>query len=602
VRYLTVSGPVRRVLSVYLIPYILVILSVAGALHPIWLRQFPTLNLYRGDLFFSGERAHRGLLEFTGQEEVPRAGLGGFQPSVDWMADAFRAMGLQVSLEQFEAFVPVDGVNTALFTNPMQLTHQLVRGTNVVAISPGSSPVTVLLLAHRDPSGRDPYGLGNNAGGNAALLELARVLSTGDHFYTYLFVSTDATELGMEGAEYLLRSHPDLSLRVAVSLDGLGLTPDHTIALYNYGTNRQPSPLWTVALAQDVLELQGLTSVGLNLQPDEAGQASGPLDLLASLINQRGLGVRSSAGGEALLNRGDPTLGVSMVALETGMARAAATAQTGSEQASAFGQVDPDALKLAGQFIEQYVRSLDLNQFDSALLSRLYVVFEGQYLPEENIATFGALIQTAFVLLALLPFFEPMVEGRKFANFFERELPWLGRIILVSALAGLVWQLPRIAFFRVFPAGVYLLLTIAIVLIGGVIIVRQRRQYLMLWRYASTVAHQRRVLVMMLLLIYLGFTSLFSPFTAGAMLFVPFLVWAAVRFSQPITYRIWLAIFALWTAIHAAFSVLVLYAMISRIPPWGMPAMATWMLCSLLWLMVLVYVFSTPPVGIVERK
>ena len=321
----------------------------------------------------------------------------------------------------------------------------------------------------------------------------------------------------------------------------------------------------------------------------------------ASLIEQRGLGLNSSADGEAFLNNGDATLGVSMVALNTTPDQAA-SASTGESSRGSVWQINPAALRLAGQFVEQYVRSLDLNQFDSALLSRLYVVFEGRYLPEENIKLFGALIQAAFVLLALLPFFEPPVEGRKFANFFERELPWLGRIMGVAALAGLVWQLPRLAMFRILPAGIYLLLTVAIVLIGGMQIVQKRCQYLMLWRFGSTMSHQRRMLVLLLLMIYMGFMTLFSPFTAGAMLFVPFLLWAAVRFSQPRSYQVWLAIFGAWTVLHVASSVLVLYAIISRIPPWSFTALVTWMLCALLWLVVLVYVFSTPPLGLVERK
>ena len=606
-RYLTVSGPVRRVLSVYLLPYLLVLLSVAGALHPIWLREFPRLNIYKGDLFFSGERAAQALRQLASSPAERPLGGGEGQPSAEWMAEAFRGLGLQTSLESFEAFVPTGGVDRDLLLAPMQETHQNIRGTNVLALSPGSSPVTVLLLAHRDMIGGDALGLGDNTGGNAALLELARVLTTADHFYTYLFVSTDATELGMEGAQVLIRSHPDLSLRMAVSLDGLGDPAANSIALYNFGANRRSAPLWTVALARDILAAQGLASAGLSAVQTAPGTSaqSGPLDLLASLINQRGLGVGigSSASGEVFTNRGDATLGVSTVNLNTtGAARTAAPDSTASPAPDAIEQIDPAALRMAGQFIEHYVRSLDLNQFDSIMLSRLYVVFEGQYLPEENVNAFGALIQTAFVLLALLPFFEPPVEGRKFANFFERELPWLAKIGAVALLAGLVWQLPRLQIFRIFPAGIYLLLTIGVVLIGGVILIRQRRRYLMLWRFASTVSHQRRMLVMLLLLIYLGFSSLFSPFTAGAMLFVPFMVWAAVRFTQPRARQIWLGIFAAWTVLHAASSVLVLYAIISRTPPWSPPALATWVLCAALWLVVLVYVFSSPPLGVIERK
>jgi hypothetical protein len=247
--------------------------------------------------------------------------------------------------------------------------------------------------------------------------------------------------------------------------------------------------------------------------------------------------------------------------------------------------------------VEQYVRSLELNNFDGLLKGRLYVLWLGRYLPACSVLAFTGLLLSAFALLVILPFVAPLVEPRTFLTQVRRDLPWVGKITLIALAAGLVWQLPRLSIFRLLPPIVFLAFSALLVIAGGVWVLRGRLDGLRLWHFEPTVANQRRFLALLLFGFFLAYSLLFSPFTAAAMLFLPFLVWSVAQFRSVPIKRLYLAVFGLWTVLHALFSVLILYTAANRVPPWGPVGMATCFLNAGLWLAVLVFVFSTPPLG-----
>src|SRR3989440_2069183 len=75
-----------------------------------------------------------------------------------WFQQQLDAYGFQTHADRFEATIPGRG---------------RVRLTNLSTIAPGSSPDTIVVMAHRDNAGIGP-GANDNASGTAALIELAR--------------------------------------------------------------------------------------------------------------------------------------------------------------------------------------------------------------------------------------------------------------------------------------------------------------------------------------------------------------------------------------------------------------------------------------------
>jgi hypothetical protein len=598
---------IRRVRPVYFLPYLLAVLSVLVALNPAWLQDFPKLKLYEGQLSFSGQQAifYTRILAERFPDRLPGTETG--QLSAGWMAEEFRAMGLETSLETFDSFVPQKIWDGGLLLDPIAKSHQSYSGTNVIAFSRGQTPVTVVILAHRDEIVSNGPQVDYSASDSATLLELARVLTQEPHYYSYLFVSTDGETIGQQGSSFLVRNHPGLSPRLVISLNDMGYASANTVGLANYGNSRSSTPLWTVVLAHEILAAQNLAGnviYGGRAGPDEDLARSDSWTLLRLLFDQRGPGLLTSATTDAFLDRGDPVLGVSSIELipVTSAAAPDSLSNAGKHTHSNLDQMSPASLEMSGRYIEQYVRSLEYNQFDDSLLSRLYIVWRGRYLPPGSVQAFAALLHIAFALSVVLPFIDPPVEWRKFANFVEREAPSLGGIIALSLSVGLLWQLPRLQLFQNLPIIFYLLMTVNLVMFGGVRLLRMRQHSMMLRHFAPTVAHQRRLLGVLMLAFYLSYSALFSPFTAALMLLVPFLLWSVARFQVHRIRNIWMSVFYLWTAFHLVLSTLALYNVVSRFPPWAVPALFAWALNTGLWLVVLIFVFSHPPLGVVARK
>jgi hypothetical protein len=145
-------------------------------------------------------------------DRVP--GSPGAREATDWLAERFRDVGLRPERDAFSA--EVTGLGD-------------VGLVNLLAVAPGRSPKTIVVLAHRDNSGRSP-GANDNASGTAALLELARGVEVTQPAHTLVFLSTDAGSFGGAGAarfaerpEILRRTvGAGASIVAVVNLDTLG--------------------------------------------------------------------------------------------------------------------------------------------------------------------------------------------------------------------------------------------------------------------------------------------------------------------------------------------------------------------------------------------
>jgi Peptidase family M28 len=175
-------------------------------------------------------------------DRVP--GSAGAAAATNWVAERFRDVGRKAERETFTADLPDLGQ---------------VELTNLIAIAPGRSPETIVVMAHRDNAGDSP-GANDNASGTGALLELARDAQGVPAAHTLVFLSTDGGAHGGAGAARFA-THPDLldqvvgngaSIVAVINLDAVaGSAPARL--LFAGESARSPAPA-LVATAVERIE------------------------------------------------------------------------------------------------------------------------------------------------------------------------------------------------------------------------------------------------------------------------------------------------------------------------------------------------------------
>jgi Peptidase family M28 len=137
-------------------------------------------------------------------------GSEGSRRAAAWLKEQLEPYGMSVREDRFEESIPGLG------------RRELV---NLVAVSPGRSNQTIVVMAHRDNAGTGP-GANDNASGTAALIELARSYApttsgagggrTIGTTNTLVFLSTDGGAFGGLGAAHFARESPYRKRTVAV--------------------------------------------------------------------------------------------------------------------------------------------------------------------------------------------------------------------------------------------------------------------------------------------------------------------------------------------------------------------------------------------------
>ena len=183
--------------------------------------------------------------------------------AVDWLVSRFGEIdGLVVREEVFEA----DGVSGLV---------------NVIADLPGNDPSApwVVISAHIDTTGKaddgydpatDPApGADDDASGIAAMLEIARVLSTTRHQSTLRFIAFNAEEEGLLGSFFHTEQLNGLPIRLVLNLDPIGYNPGDTYTLWITYDARWPDD----AMALETLAPQ--VAETLTVTPNDAALLGG---------------------------------------------------------------------------------------------------------------------------------------------------------------------------------------------------------------------------------------------------------------------------------------------------------------------------------------
>ena len=236
--------------------------------------------------------------DLAGRWPTREAGTAADEAAGRWVADALRSLGYHVERERFTAALPGRG---------------RVPLVNLLALRPGRSPKTIVVMAHRDT--RAGPGRLDAASGTATVLELARAyapVSTPAATslpYTLAFLSTDGAAPGGLGAAYFAAHAPKMRDVIAVVNVGdvAGTAPPRLVLTGD--TPRSPNPSFVetirsqlaaqtgrepgrVALLEQLVDLgfpfsrfeqapfvsRGVPAVTITTAPDrpDAGRPAGP--------------------------------------------------------------------------------------------------------------------------------------------------------------------------------------------------------------------------------------------------------------------------------------------------------------------------------------
>ena len=166
---------------------------------------------------FDGETATQLARDLATSHPDRSPGSEGSRQATAWLKEQLEPYGMSVREDRFEATIPDLG------------SRELV---NLVAVSPGRSNRTIVIMAHRDNAGTGP-GANDNASGTGALVELARSYApttsgTADArslgtTNTLVFLSTDGGAFGGLGAAHFASESPYRKRTLAVvNLSALG--------------------------------------------------------------------------------------------------------------------------------------------------------------------------------------------------------------------------------------------------------------------------------------------------------------------------------------------------------------------------------------------
>lgn len=542
----------KKILA-FLTVYAIIIISVPLFFNDLWLKDFPTLKTYEGELKFSGERAYKNI-EFIGIN-FPKRNIGSENAgnSANWVSHEFEQLGLDTYKEEFtcrsiEKLYKVamdDGTNETIdsvsFT--MNGLFTKTKGINVIGVSKGKSKEIIILGAHRDTIGT-LEGAQDNASGTASMLELARVLTKEDHYYTYMFISFDGEEIGLKGSEAFVKKNSLKDVKLAMILDCVGYKDADTVGLYQFASAKGASPLWTTVLANNILRESGRKTYYLDNEDGFGGTDIGIIPpLMAKMISLRVSGEVNTDSGP-FVDRNIPAVG--FIAVNSDKRVDPEDVYHTTEDT--ISKVSKDALEFIGKMSEQYIKSIELNDFSWELKSNLYIVKENKYLDFKIIVAFSILAIIFVILLWFISFKDAYKNRRALFAFVRKEIPWFIAIVGLSAFYGFMLQVLRFDFADNLNIIFLLLLWFGFSFLGLVAIVTVR--FILLKgkkdNYHEITKFQGILLNSLYFVVFIATTICFNIFVAIILVGTPILVMARVGYRNIISRFVWAIVLLVW--------------------------------------------------------
>jgi hypothetical protein len=173
-------------------------------------------------------------------------GAPGARNAAAYVAARFRALGLTVTTQGF----------------PITIRGAQLAGRNVIGRSAGSEPGMIVLVAHYDGQPTSDQSAGDNASGVGVLLELARNLELRGHRHPIMYVATDASEWGMQGARVLASSLDPSNVVAVIAFDHVENGTGKAIRILGEGQNDDDyAPMWLRRGAAGAFAAEGVRTI-----------------------------------------------------------------------------------------------------------------------------------------------------------------------------------------------------------------------------------------------------------------------------------------------------------------------------------------------------
>lgn len=603
---------VKKLLA-YLSIYAVIVISVPLFFNDIWLKDLPETRIYEGATEFSALRAYQDIRYIT--TNFPRRTIGSenAEASANWIAQEFESMGLKTYKEVFTTRSPEKLMNATIgvtteeaakeeaesgidFDNfSMDGMFEKVNGINVIGISKGKSNETIIIGAHRDTYGTIE-GAQDNASGTASMLELARVLTDEEHYYTYMFISFDGEEIGLTGSEAFAKKHSLKNIKLAMILDCVGYKHADTAGLYQFASAKGASPLWTTALANNLIRRNGMKEYYLDVEGGfESLNLSVFTPLMNKMVSQRVSGDVNTDSGP-FVDRNIPAVGF-----------IAANAEDRVDPEEIFhtsddtiSNISVDTLNFIGKFSEQYIKSIDLNDFPAELKSNLYIVVGNKYLDYRIISVFIALIILSFLALWYISSRDLVKKPMVFMAFIKRELPWIVSALVLSVFSAFIWQVLRFDFAASFNIIILALLwalgcfsgLLTLIIMRSIALRRNRDNY------TETANNQRILLNTIYTVLFIATSIYLNVFVAMLLVGSSLLLMGRVGYKNIASRVFWIIVLFIWFFIQTTMLFRCMQGYVFDIM--SIKSASILFVNSLLVNFTFVYVISTP--GMTKRK
>ncbi len=443
------------------------------------IKEYTQLEVYQGILNFSGQKAYELLETLVTEYPNRQVGTENARDSAEWIAGQFRELGLETYIEEFRSF----GVRSAVVQGAMQGNLEVIdstfspghllqkyNGVNVVGVSPGRSDQRVIIGAHRDIFGTI-QGAEDNGSGTVTMLELARALSSKEHYYTYVFVSFDGEEVGLlgsanfasrQGARKMTGQAAQATgkgnIVLAMSLDMTGFKEATSVGFYQYSSGRGSAPLWTFALGKSVIDAERLPASFFGQQISDSTEERSNIDnrqkgsfnanpamIFLKTVFERISGQWNTDSGP-FIERSIPAIGIRVVSINPQEPTfAEAPIHTPDDT---IDQVSAETLEMAGRFTERYIESLSLNNIGSRpslVNSRYFTHLGSAHLSPLALCGFMLIASMAIIMVPAVSLAGLGTDRRPaLCSLFRAETNRLIAVTSISFLAAAVWQSYRI--------------------------------------------------------------------------------------------------------------------------------------------------------------
>ncbi len=546
-------------LSVWIAGYLLLILMPMLIFSQAFLRDVPKLAVYEGQLDFSGDLAYSDLKEFLASNPHRYAGTEDSLSSAQYIENEFKEMGLKTIRQEFKCagsahlgiLASLSQPDTDIPDNFFDEFSKYIndgfkkqnKGVNVIAVSPGKSDRVILVGAHRDNVPGCGTGAYDNASGTVSMLQIARVFSKIEHDHTFVFVSFDAEESGLEGSEAYVKKLADISKTdLALVFDMSGWKDGNSAAIYNANTNQGSSPLWIYALQQSIA-------------PEDGGGAISAADffwgntssLLWNYFREKAFSM-TLTDTHPFIKKGVPAVGIFSDTDKDGIkVNTVLQESLIHSPKDTIENLGPAGLAATGRFAERFLRTVDMKGFFSQTKSK--GLNTGNFVISNGKALYGPFVSLYWIVtIIILLLMAYSAVGNTLKNidgvyrFLKSEVFWILGIISVSVLLGLSlmlfgWLAPSMLVYVMVFIGMVFTYILAIILFPVLRHVLKRKKPIN--SYEEYTGCQRLLLVGSYIVSGMVLAFIFNPVTAILYTGIPLVIFLHVRYKMLVSRVLW---------------------------------------------------------------